>query len=204
MGNIEKIKEKKIMAVVSLAHKQKCIDTLKALIDGGIEIVELTLENTCTYDVINYFSSDKTSNIQIAAGGIITIQQASLAYNAGAKLIISPVFQMSLVKFCKSLKLPHISTATTPNEAYNAWKTHIPLIKIYPTGHLGGIEYIQDILRPMPFLNIIATGAIKVEEIPDYLSIGVVGCAIGRDFYHNLTSYEEITNRVKMALSLIK
>ncbi|UKI41586.1 MAG: hypothetical protein L6V95_00490 [Candidatus Melainabacteria bacterium] len=53
--------------------------------------------------------------------------------------------------------MPHISTATTPNEAYNAWKTHIPLIKIYPTGHLGGVEYIQDILRPMPFLNIIAT-----------------------------------------------
>lgn len=204
MGIIEKIKEKKVMAVVRIAHKQKCIDTLKALIEGGIEIVELTLENSCTYDVINYFSSDENSNIQIAAGGIITIQQASLAYNAGAKLIISPVFQMSLVKFCKGLKLPHISTATTSNEAYNAWKTHIPLIKIYPTGHLGGVEYIQDILRPMPFLNIIATGAIKIDEIPDYLSTGVVGCAIGRDFYHNMSSYDEITKRAKKAISLIK
>ena len=78
------------------------------------------------------------------------------------------------------------------------------MIKIYPTGHLGGVEYIQDILRPMPFLNIIATGAIKIDEISDYLATGVVGCAIGRDFYHNTTSFDEITKRAKKAVSLIK
>lgn len=202
MKIIEKIKEKKIISVVRIADKQKCIDTVSALIDGGIEIVELTLENSCTYDVINHFASKENSKVQIAAGGIITTQQAAIAYNAGAKLIVSPVFQMSLVKFCKGIKVPHISTATTPNEAYNAWKTHIPLIKIYPTGHLGGVEYIQDILRPMPFLNIIATGAIKVDEIPDYLSTGVVGCAIGRDFYQDTSLYNEITNRAKKAILL--
>ena len=54
----------------------------------------------------------------------------------------------------------------------------------------------------MPFLNIIATGAIKVDEIPDYLSTGVVGCAIGRDFYQDTSSYNEITNRAKKAILL--
>lgn len=204
MGIIEKIKEKKVMAVVRIADKDKCIDTVSALIEGGIEIVELTLENSCTYDVINHFSSDKNLNVKVAAGGIITTQQAYIAHNAGAGLIVSPVFQMSLVKFCKGIKVPHISTATTPNEAYNAWKTHIPLIKIYPTGHLGGVEYIQDILRPMPFLNIIATGAIKIDEICQYLSTGVTGCAIGRDFYDNTSSFKEITKRAEKAVSLIK
>lgn len=204
MGIIEKIKEKKVMAVVRIADKDKCIDTVSALIDGGIEIVELTLENSCTYDVINHFSSDKNLNVKVAAGGIITTQQAYIAHNAGAELIVSPVFQMSLVKFCKGIKVPHISTATTPNEAYNAWKTHIPLIKIYPTGHLGGVEYIQDILRPMPFLNIIATGAVKIDEICEYLSTGVVGCAIGRDFYQNASSFKEITKRAEKAVDLIK
>ncbi len=204
MGIIEKIKEKKIMAVVRIVDKEKCIDTINALVDGGIEIVEITLENSCTYDVINYFSSNENINVEVAAGGIITTQQAYISSNAGAKLIISPVFQMSLVKFCKGAKLPHITTATTPNEAYQAWKTHIPLIKIYPTGHLGGVEYIQDILRPMPFLNIIANGAIQIEEIPSYLQMGVIACAIGRDFYHNTSSYNEITKRAKKAISLIK
>ena len=46
--------------------------------------------------------------------------------------------------------------------------------------------------------------AIKIDEISDYLATGVVGCAIGRDFYHNTTSFDEITKRAKKAVSLIK
>ena len=77
-------------------------------------------------------------------------------------------------------------TATTPNEAYSAWKARTPLIKIYPTKPMGGAMYIEDMLRAMPFLNVIATGNINIEDVPQYLkagasAVGIGHCAVARN-----------------------
>lgn len=201
MDIIESIKKNKLYAVVRVENKEEAINITQALIDGGIKNIEITLENAFGYDVIEKFASN--NKVSIAAGGIVTQSQAEKAINAGAKLIVSPVFQMSLVKFCKSAKIPHISTATTANEAYNSWKARVPITKIYPTLHLGGVEYIQDLLRPMPFLNVLATGGIEIADFTKYLDAGAVAVGIGRAFYKNLT-IDEVYNRALFATSELK
>ena len=132
------------------------------------------------------------------AGGIITQRQAQIAINSGADVIVSPVFQMNLVRLCKSKRIPLIMTATTPNEAYNAWMAGTQLIKISPANPMGGAEYIEDILRPMKFLNTIAAGSIKIDDIPLYLKAGVKAVGLGRALYKN-ADLNEITKRAKEA-----
>ena len=56
---------------------------------------------------------------------------------------------MNMVKISKNIRVPFIAGATTANEAYEAWKARIPLIKIFPTTALGGVQYIEDILIEM-------------------------------------------------------
>ena len=89
-------------------------------------------------------------------------------------------------------------TATTPNEAYSAWKARTQLIKISPANPMGGAEYIEDILRPMRFLNVIATGSIKIDDIQAYLKAGVKAIGLGRALYKD-ASLQEITIRAVKA-----
>ncbi len=193
------IKEEKIYPVVRSKNAQQAINIANALIDGGIKIMEIVVENPSLYEAIDEVSK----NAVVCAGGIITQQQAEQAISSGAKLFSSPICQMNIVKISKNKKMPFIAGASTPNEAYEAWQARVPLIKIFPVTALGGVQYIQDMLRPMPFLNIMPMGHIKLSEVQAYLETGAKSVGVGRDFYEDL-SFAEITKRAKETLRVIK
>lgn len=200
MNAVQKILEEKVHAVIRVANPERVIEIATAVNKAGINTVEIIIQNYEIIDVIHYLNS--TANLTIMAGGIITQRQAQTAINAGASVIVSPIFQMNLVRLCQTNKLPLIMSATTPNEAYSAWKARTPLIKIYPTTPMGGAMYIEDMLRPMPFLNVIATGSIKIEDVPDYLKAGAKAVGIGRNLYQNANA-EEIEFRARRLMQLV-
>ena len=190
------IEEEKIYPIVRSKNAQNAIDIAHALIEGGIKVMEIVVENPSLYDSIEEVSKDAF----VCAGGIITQQQAEQAIESGAKLFSSPIYQMNMIKISKNKKMPFIAGASTPNEAYEAWQARVPLIKIFPVTALGGVQYIQDILRPMPFLNIMPMGHIKLSEVTAYINAGAKAVGIGRDFYQDL-SFDEITRRAKNILN---
>lgn len=201
MNPIEKIEEEKIFAVLRTQEADKITDIIKATTDGGINIVEVVIENRETVNVLEKITGQKERPL-IMAGGIITQRQAQIAIEAGADVIVSPVSQMNLVRLCKSQRIPLIMTATTPNEAYSAWKARTQLIKISPANPMGGSEYIEDILRPMKFLNLIAAGSIKLEDVNAYIKAGAKAVGLGRALYKDAT-LSEITQRAKKVCNLL-
>lgn len=196
---IKKISKEKIYPIIRCKKAQDAIDTAHALIEGGIKVLEINVENASIYDAIREISK----NVTVAAGGIITAQQANQAVESGAEIISSPIFQMNMVKISKDKEIPLIACTSTSNEAYNAWKTRVPLIKIFPAKALGGVLYVEDLLRPMPFLNIMPSGNILLEEVPDYIKAGAVAVGVGRSFYEN-SSFAEITQKAKKVLEDLK
>ena len=202
MNPIQKISAEKIFAVLRMQEPQKAKNIIKALNDGGINIIELVIETPEMVQVIEDITK-QNERPMVMAGGIITQRQAQIAIDAGADVIVSPVFQMNLVRLCKSQQTPLIMTATTPNEAYAAWKARTQLIKISPANPMGGAEYIEDILRPMKFINVIAAGSIKIEDIPAYLSAGAKAVGIGRALYKD-ADLNEIKERAYDACLMIR
>ena len=200
MSVIQKILDEKVHGVIRVAEPERVVEIATALSRAGIKTIEIIIQNPEIVDVIHYLNS--TENLTIMAGGIITQRQAQTAINAGASVLVSPIFQMNLMRLCQSHRLPIVMTATTPNEAYTAWKARIPLIKIYPTKPMGGAMYIEDMLRPMPFLNVIATGNIDVEDVTDYLRAGAKAVGLGRSLYKDADA-NEIENRARRVLELV-
>ena len=188
-----------IYPIIRCNNAEETIEIAKALVDGGIKVLEINVENTSIYNAINEVSKFAT----VCAGGIITSTQADFAFQNGAKLFASPIFQMNLVKISKNLRIPFIAGTTTANEAYAAWKSRIPLIKIFPAEAMGGVQYIENILRQMPFLNLMPTGNIKLSEVVSYLSAGAVSVGVGRDFYQGFTP-KEISKRTEEILIEVK
>jgi len=196
-----KIVEKKLIGVVRESDYDRALDIANAFIEGGIEVIEVTLENQNSLMVIEQIA--KMPNILVAAGSIITISQAEKAILAGAKYLTSPVLEMNLVRLSKSYKVPVITSASTTNEAYQAWKSGVRFIKLFPASDMGGADYVRDILKAMPFLQLIPTSGVSPSDFQDYLDAGAVAVGIGRIFYKEL-SYDEIVRKVRRARESLK
>ena len=196
---IQMIAEDKIYPIIRTADAEFAIQTAKALTDAGIRTVEINVEHPSVYEAIKEVS--KFANV--CAGGIITSLQADAAFESGAVMFSSPIFQMSLIKISKNKRVQFIAGATTANEAYNAWKSRIPLIKIFPTNAMGGVRYIEDILRQMPFLKLMPMGNIKLNEVVTYIKAGAVAVGVGRDFYQGFEP-KAITARTRDIIKEIK
>ncbi len=196
---IKLLSEERILPILRNKDADAVISSAKALIDGGIKIIEINIENPSIYKAVEEISKYAT----VCAGGIITSMQAEAAILSGAKILSSPIFSMNLVKISKDKEIPFIAGTSTANEAYNAWKARIPLIKIYPITAMGGAMYIEDLLRPMPFLNVLPLGNVKLDEIHTYLEAGASVVGIGRDFYDGF-SLSEITSRAKRVIKELK
>lgn len=189
---IEILGEEKIFPIIRSKNAETVINTAKALADAGIKIVEINIETPEIYKAIKEVSKF----VEVCAGGIITSMQAQAAIESGAEILSSPIFQMSLVKISKDRRIPLIAGASTANEAYQAWKARVPLIKLYPITAMGGVLYVEDLLRPMPFLKVLVQGNVKVNETPAYIKAGAYAVGIGRDLYEG-NSYNEITKRAE-------
>jgi len=196
---IKILSEEKILPIIRTNNPDLAIDRAKALIDGGIKVVEINVENPSLFKAIEEVSK----SAHVCAGGIITSMQADAAILSGAKIISAPIFSMNLVKISKDKEIPYIAGTSTANEAYQAWKARIPLIKIYPITAMGGAMYVEDLLRPMPFLNIMPLGNVKIDEISSYIKAGAKVVGIGRDMYDGY-SLSEITQRARKVISELK
>ncbi len=196
---IQMIKEDKVYPIVRCKEPEQAIEVSKALVNGGIRVLEINVENPSIYGAI----AEVSKFAHVCAGGIITSLQADAAFECGAQLFSSPIFQMNMVKISKNKQVPFIAGASTANEAYNAWKSRVPLIKLFPTEAMGGVQYIEDILRQMPFLNLMPMGNIKLSEVVTYIKAGASAVGVGRDFYQGFTP-KEITNRTKEILGELK
>ncbi len=196
---ISTIAKDKVYPIIRCKEAEQVVEISKALIDGGIRVLEINVETVEIYEAIKEVSKYAT----VCAGGIITATQADYAFKNGAKLFASPIFHMNLIKISKNLGIPFIAGTTTANEAYTAWKSRIPLIKIFPAEAMGGTAYIENILRQMPFLNLMPMGNIKLRDVVSYLNAGACAVGVGRDFYQGFTP-REITNRTKEILTEVR
>ena len=136
------IGEDKLYPIIRCKDADKTVEIAKALIKGGIRVLEINVENPSIYSAIEEVSKSAI----VCAGGIITQTQADYAIKSGAKIFTSPIFQMSLVKISNSNAVPFIAGSSTANEAYEAWKARIPVIKMFPADAMGGVEYIENII----------------------------------------------------------
>jgi 2-dehydro-3-deoxyphosphogluconate aldolase/(4S)-4-hydroxy-2-oxoglutarate aldolase len=201
MNAIESIVKNKIYAVIRADDSASALKIAYAIIEGGIKSLEITVEKGLLLPALKELSAQK--DLTIAAGGIITAKRAYEALECGAQVIVSPVFQDNMAKFCLSNKVAYIATVSTPNEAYNAWKARTPLIKLFPVHSMGRIEYLEDILRPMPFLNVMAAGGLGLNDCSGYLKAGARAVGLGRCIYKDAEP-EEIKKRAAFALSQLE
>jgi len=167
-----------VVAIIRADNSEQLIHASRALIDGGISGIEITMTTPNALQVIADVRRVFGDKVLAGVGSILDVKTAEAAINAGAEYVITPVLKPDVIAFCNRIGKPIFSGSYTPTEAQTAYELGADFIKIFPAEGLGP-KYIQSIRGPLPHLKIVPTGGVDVNTAGDFIKAGCVGVAAG-------------------------
>lgn len=159
-------------AILRTTDRDAVRPALEAAIAGGFKVVEVTLN---TPDCLEHIAAlAERDGLVIGAGTVLSVDMAKEAMAAGARFLVSPVVDPSVIAFCRQHDLLSIPGTYTPSEMMAAHKAGADLVKLFP-GPANGPAYVKACLGPMPFLKIFPTSGVTEHDVGEWLAAGSFG-----------------------------
>ena len=207
MDIIAKLKEYKVIPVVTIKDVEKALPLAKALKDGGLPCAEITFRVAGAAECIKRITTEYP-DMFVGAGTVLTTEQADEAIKAGAKFIVAPGFNKEVVQYCQSKGVPMIPGVCTPTEIEAALSIGLTCLKFFPAEAAGGVKMIKALTAPYTMISIMPTGGVSPENIGSYLACKSVVCCGGSWMTPNNLidegNFDKITELVKEAVNLVK
>ena len=177
---LKKITDIGIVAVVRSETIEEGIRISKACVEGGIPAIEVTYTVPGAGEIIsnlikNYADNE---NVLIGAGTVLDSETARSAILNGAKFIVSPCFDEEVAKLCNRYQVPYIPGTQTVLEVKRALDAGCDVIKVFP-GDILGPRFVKDVKGPLPQANLMPSGGVDINNIPDWIKAGVVCVSAG-------------------------
>lgn len=167
-----------VIPVVVVDDLGDAVPVARALVAGGIPMIELTLRTPCALDAIKAIANE-VPEIRVGAGTIVEPVQAAQAAEAGAQFLVSPGSTETLLKAMTDTGLPHLPGAATVSEVLFLLEHGYRELKFFPAEASGGAKFLGSIHSPVPAARFCPTGGISTSNVGDYLSLPNVGCVGG-------------------------
>lgn len=167
-----------VIPVVTIADPQHAVPVARALADGGVRIIELTLRTGSALESMKRIATE-VPEILLGAGTILTPAQANAAVAAGAQFLVSPGVTPFLLDHMLQLGVPVLPGVATVGEVMAVLERGLSAMKFFPAGPAGGPKYLAAIGAPIPEVQFCPTGGVSLESAPGYLSLPNVTCVGG-------------------------
>jgi 2-dehydro-3-deoxyphosphogluconate aldolase/(4S)-4-hydroxy-2-oxoglutarate aldolase len=177
MNTLEQIREHKLVAIIRGAAPADVLQIAEALYEGGIRLMEVTLNSQGALPVIRELSNKMQGRMLIGAGTVLSVNDAKNAIDAGAEFIISPIVDIETIRFTKQQNKVSIPGAYTATEINFAFTNGADIVKVFPAS--SNYNYIREIRGPLPHIPLMPTGGITVDNIGNFLKAGAVAFGIG-------------------------
>ena len=172
-----RIRELKLVAVVRSTSEQ-VEPAVHALLDGGVEAIEITFSVPRATEMIAMVKSRFGGRVLLGAGTVLDRQKAADAIEAGARYIVAPNTDFEVVRLCNERDVAVVPGAFTPTEVAAAWQGGADCVKLFPAGSLG-IPYLKALRAPMPHIPLMPTGGVDADNAADWLRAGAVALGVG-------------------------
>lgn len=163
-----------VIVIDDIAHAQPLA---RALVAGGLPVLEVTLRTPVALDAIRAMST--VPGAVVGAGTVLSADDIHRARNAGATFAVAPGMTDSLIGTCEKCALPMLPGAATASEAMQALEMGFDMLKFFPAGPAGGPSYLKALGGPLPGIGFCPTGGVSVENARDYLALPNVLCVGG-------------------------
>jgi len=167
-----------VVPVVVVDDPAHAVPVARALVAGGLPVIELTLRTPVALDAIRAIASE-VPEILVGAGTIVTPGQAKEALDAGAQFLVSPGSTPSLLGAMADTGLPFLPGTATVSEVLAVLEAGYTELKFFPAEASGGAPFLKSIAGPVPAARFCPTGGITAATAPSYLALPNVGCVGG-------------------------
>lgn len=159
-----------VIPAVVLEDPSRAVNVARALLDGGIGVVEVAARTPASLVSIERIATE-VPEIVVGAGTITRATQAVMAASAGAAFIASPGPTPTLVDGLLATGLPYLPGCSTVGEAMELQERGITELRFFPAEASGGPDYLGALAGPLPGLRFCATGGITLENARGYLDL---------------------------------
>ena len=167
-----------VIPVIVLNDPTLAVPMARALVAGGIRMLEVTLRTEAALECITRIAAEVPEAV-VGAGTVCNPDQARAAQQAGARFIVSPGYTSAVGMACRELNLPLLPGVATASEIMMAMADGFTEFKFFPAMQAGGTAMLKALSGPFPHIHFCPTGGITPQNAKDFLSLSQVVCVGG-------------------------
>ncbi|GAA9981338.1 bifunctional 4-hydroxy-2-oxoglutarate aldolase/2-dehydro-3-deoxy-phosphogluconate aldolase [Helicobacter pylori] len=202
---IEVLQISPIVPVVVIENIKDAVPLAQSLVEGGIQIIEVTLRSSCALEAIELIAKN-VPKMRVGAGTILNPTQLEQAQNRGAEFLISPGLTIKLLEYAKKKDMPLIPGVSSSSEVMQALELGYNALKFFPAEYCGGVKLLNAFNGPFKGVKFCPTGGISADNMRSYLNLENVLCVGGswltpKNLIQN-KEWDKITEICKRSLAL--
>ncbi|EPZ68078.1 ketohydroxyglutarate aldolase [Helicobacter pylori UM023] len=202
---IEILQISPIIPVVVIEDIKDAVPLAQSLVEGGIQIIEVTLRSSCALEAIELIAKN-VPKMRVGAGTILNPTQLEQAQNRGAEFLISPGLTIKLLEYAKKKDMPLIPGVSSSSEVMQALELGYSALKFFPAEYCGGVKLLNAFNGPFKGVKFCPTGGISADNMRSYLNLENVLCVGGswltsKNLIQN-KEWDKITEICKRSLAL--
>ena len=203
---LRKIGDLGIVPVVKIDNATDAVPLGKALLEGGLPVAEITFRTAAAEEAIKNIT-EELPDVLVGAGTVLNVEQVKRAVGAGAKFIVSPGFNPSVVQYCVDNGIPITPGCSNPTDIEMALSFGLEVVKFFPAEAFGGFATLKAMSAPYGIVKFIPTGGINANNINQYLSFNKVlacgGSWMVKDELIKKGNFDEITRLTREAVNIM-
>ena len=165
-----------IVAVVRTPDSQQLVEVVRALADGGVTVVEITMTVPDALGVLRQVRQALGDRVLLGAGTILDPETARAAILAGAEYIVAPTLNFDVIKLCQRYNKLVMPGAFSPTEILAAWEAGADIVKVFPADVVGP-AFFKALKGPLPQVRVMPTGGVDLTTAAAFLKAGA--CCLG-------------------------
>ncbi len=166
-----------VIAVVRRNEAGSLRRAAEAVVAGGIGAFEVTLTTPGAIDAVRELVAADIPGCLIGAGTVLDEAAAREVIDAGARFVVSPTLEPDVIRYCVEHEVVCIPGALSPSEILRAWRLGASLVKVYPACSVGP-EFFRNILAPLPFLRLVPSGGMTLENAAEWIDAGAAAVSM--------------------------
>jgi 2-dehydro-3-deoxyphosphogluconate aldolase/(4S)-4-hydroxy-2-oxoglutarate aldolase len=175
-SHLRQILECGIVAVVRSPDSEQLVEVVRALADGGVTVVEITMTVPDALGVVRQVRRALGERVLLGAGTILDAETARAALLAGAEYLVAPTLNLEVIRLCQRYSKLTMPGAFTPTEILTAWEAGADIVKVFPA-EVVGPAFFKAMRGPLPHIRLMPTGGVDLNTAADFLTAGA--CCLG-------------------------
>lgn len=172
------LREGPVIPVVTIADAAHATPLARALLEGGIRVIEVTLRTPAATEAIRRIRAE-VPDMVVGAGTVLSPAQLEAVERLDVTFAVSPGATARLLEAARASPVPLLPGVATASEAMAVLESGFTLAKLFPAEPAGGVKLLEALAGPLPELRFCPTGGIDASKAAAYLALANVLCVGG-------------------------